>query len=246
MENIIGLFAMVALIALCSSFVQSVTGFAFGIISMIFLPILMPYTEANALSPMLSMLTSLTVAIAMRKSISYKNLIFTLLGCAVSTYAAVEFIKTQANDTLILLLGIALVLLSVYFFFFSDKIRIVPTWYTGLLVGLISGAMDGLFSIGGPPVVIYYMQSEKSFDRYLATLSAFFVASGVITTVTKAAAGFVTENVLICFAAGVVGMLIGSLAGKLTRDKIKPNIIRKAVYAVMAISGIINIFTSIL
>jgi uncharacterized membrane protein YfcA len=163
-----------------------------------------------------------------------------------ANYFAVNFMKITANETLLLLLGITLFLLSIFFFFFSDKVKIKPTWYAGLIAGLISGVMGGLFAIGGPPVVIYYMQSEENSDKYLATISAYFVFSGIITVALKAISGFITTNVLIGFAIGLVGMLIGSLIGKATRNKANSKMIKKAVYGVMAISGIINIITSLI
>ena len=145
-----------------------------------------------------------------------------------------------------LLLGVALVLLSVYFFFFSEKIKIRPTWYAGLIAGVLSGIMGGMFSIGGPPVVVYYMQSEEDQKSYVTTISAYFVLSGIVSISTKSAAGFVAGYVLWGFAIGIVGMLVGSFIGKRMRDKAKPKMMRKIVYGFMAISGIVNIITAII
>ena len=238
--------ALIALIVTGASYIQSVTGFGFGIFAMIFLPSLLAYTEANVLSSMLSMLTSLLVVLATYRNVNWKNLIFPLASCTVTTYLAVSFIKSQKSDTLLLLLGITLFVLSVYFFFFSGKIKIKPTWYAGLIAGTVSGLMSGMFSMGGPPVVIYYVQSEKSSDRYLATISAYFVLSGAISIATKAFAGFVTGNVWLSLAASIVGMAVGSLVGKLTREHVKPPAIKKAVYGVMSVSGIVNILQALL
>jgi len=235
------------MIVMVAGFIQSVTGFGFGIFAMIFLPYLLTYTEANTLSSMLSMLTSLLVILATFRNVSWKNLIFPLVSCTVTTYLSVIFIKSQKNDTLLLLLGIVLFLLSVYFFFFSGKIKIKPTWYAGLIAGMFSGFMGGMFSISGPPVVIYYMQSEKDSDHYLATISAYFVISGAISITTKATAGFITANVWLSLAVGVLGMALGSLIGKKARSKnIKPSVIKKSVYGVMAVSGIVNVLQVVL
>ena len=64
---------LVAAVALFASFIQSVTGFGFGIFAMIFLPYLLSFGEANALSTMLSTLTSLSVMITMLRKISWKK-----------------------------------------------------------------------------------------------------------------------------------------------------------------------------
>ena len=242
----IHILVLISIVTLGASYIQSVTGFGFGIIAMIFLPSLLLYTEANVLSSILSTVTSALVVIAMHRKTSWKNLIFPLLGSTVANYLAITFVKSAKNELLTLLLGFALFALSIYFFFFSNKIKIKPTWYIGLIVGSISGVMSGLFSIGGPPVVIYYMQSEDNTDRYLATISAYFVFSGLISISMKVAAGFVTQNVLLGLALGFLGMLAGSFLGKRTRDKANPKMIKKAVYGVMAISGLMNIVTSLI
>ncbi len=244
MDSIL-IFILVAVVTVAASYIQGATGFGFGIFAMIFLPKLLLYTEANVLSSILSALSALFVAVLMFRKIDWNNILFPAIGCLFSAYVAVSFIKGQSSQTLSLLLGIALFLLSIYFFFFSDKIRIKPTWYAGLIAGILSGIMGGMFSIGGPPVVIYFMQSEDEFDRYFATISAYFVFSGVIYVTTKAAAGFITENVWIALAIGIPAMLIGAFVGKRTKDWINSGVMKKVVYGFMAISGLINIVTSL-
>ena len=240
------LFFLIALVSLGASCTQSVTGFGYGIVAMIFLPSLLLYTEANLLSSILSTLTSLFSMILTFRKVNWKNLLFPVLGSTVTNYFAVTFIKTQKNEVLLLLLGVALVILSLYFFFFSNKIKIKPTPLAGLIAGIISGVMSGMFSIGGPPVVIYYMQSEREPDRYLSTISAYFVLSGIVSIGMKLFSGFATPNVWIGFAVGLVGMLLGALIGNFARSKIKPQAVKRAVYGVMAISGVINVITSAL
>lgn len=237
---------LIAIVTLCASYIQSVTGFGFGIVAMIFLPIFLLYTEANVLSSILSTVTSALLMITTYRKTNWKNLFFPLLGSSVANYLAITFVKSAKNETLTLLLGIALFVLSIYFFFFSNKIKFRPSWYSGLIAGLISGIMSGLFSIGGPPVVIYYMQSEEDTDRYLATISTYFVFSGIISISMKAISGFITQNVLLGVAIGVLGMLIGSFFGKFTRGKANPKMIKKSVYGVMAFSGLANIITSLI
>lgn len=238
-------FVLVAAITLAASYIQGATGFGFGIFAMILLPSILAYTEANVLSSILSSLSSLFVAILMFRKIHWRNTIFPVVGCLVSTYLAVSIIKTQSPKVLTLLLGVALFALSMYFFFFFDKIKIKPTWYAGLIAGILSGIMSGMFSMGGPPVVIYFMQSEDNTDEYMATISAYFVLSGVIAISMKAAAGFITVPVWISLAVGVPAMLLGSFVGKRTRDHINAKLIKRIVYGFMATSGVIHVVTSL-
>ncbi len=239
-------FLLIAAVTLAASFIQSVAGFGFGIFAMIFLPNLLLYTEANVLSTMLSSATSVTVAASLRKRIDLKKLLFPLLGFLPSIYLSVSFIGSQSGKTVKLLLGTALLGLSVFFLFFSGKIRFKPTRCKGLAAGLLSGLMGGMFSMSGPPVVVYFMQTEDDPEDYLATISAYFVVSDAVAIITKAAAGFVTVNVWIGLLFGAVGMMIGSFIGKRTRKGIKPQSVKRIVYVVMAASGVMNIITALI
>ena len=71
-------FILIAVVTVAASFIQSVTGFGFGILAMIFLPHILIYTEANVLSTMLSAATSFTVAVALWRKIDWKNIVFPL------------------------------------------------------------------------------------------------------------------------------------------------------------------------
>ena len=103
---------LIAAIAMGGSFIQSVTGFGFGIFAMMFLPYIFSlFTEANMLSSILGALTSIFVLITMYKYVNWKNVVFPLIGSFAGTFIAVTFIKTQSNSTLKLLLGAVLFLL---------------------------------------------------------------------------------------------------------------------------------------
>ena len=231
----------------CASIIQSVTGFGFGIFVMLFFPhFIGGYGEATALSGLLSLCLSTIVALTHYKHINWRNLFFPVLGSSVTSFLAVQFMTKQSDSTLILLLGIFLVILSIYFMFFSDKIKIKPTWYSGLIAGCISGMLSGLFATGGPPMVIYYMQTEKDVKGYLATIQAFFTLSNILNIIYKAAAGMVTSNVLIFFAVGIISVFIGTFLGKKIFNRLNAKLLKKCVYGMMAISGVINIVTSLI
>ena len=60
------------------------------------------------------------------------------------------------------ILGIMLLVLSVYFLFFKGKIKLPSDPQYGFLAGLIGGITNGLFGAGGPPVVIYRLGATAS------------------------------------------------------------------------------------
>lgn len=239
---------IVILVATVGSTIQRVTGFGFGIFAMLFLTrIITVYGEANALSGLLSFTSTLIVALAHAKKVDWKNLLFPCIGFAVISVPSILLMKKLDNRVLLIMLGAALILLSGYMFFFSSKIKIKPSPFTGLAAGGFSGILGGIFSMGGPPVVIYFMQSEgDDKDRYLATIQMYFLLSNVYGTTVKAINGFITKDVLILAAFGTVGMIAGIFIGKLIFKKLRVDILRRVVYCFMAVAGVVNIVSAIL
>lgn len=239
---------IVILVATVGSTIQRVTGFGFGIFAMLFLTrIITVYGEANALSGLLSFTSTLIVALAHAKKVDWKNLLFPCIGFAVISVPSILLMKKLDNRVLLIMLGAALILLSGYMFFFSSKIKIKPSPFTGLAAGGFSGILGGIFSMGGPPVVIYFMQSEgDDKDRYLATIQMYFLLSNVYGTTVKAINGFITKEVLILAAFGTVGMIAGIFIGKLIFKKLRVDILRRVVYCFMAVAGVVNIVSAIL
>lgn len=238
-------FFLCFLVSSTGSLIQRITGFGYGIFVMMFFPHFMAsYGEANALAGMISASTSIVVALSMRKHIQWKNLPAPLICSAATSFLAVRFMSGQTDKTLKLLLGIALIVLSIYFFFFAGKIHFKPSLWKGALAGALSGVMNGLFAMGGPPMVIYYMVSSKDMKEYLATIQMYFALSNIYTTAIKASAGYVTREVLIFYVIAVLSAFVGVFLGKKVFNHCKPQVLKKAVYGFMAISGVINIVTT--
>lgn len=233
-------------VSCAGSSIQRITGFGYGIFVMMFFPHFMAsYGEANALAGMISASTSIIVALSLRKQINWKNIPAPFICSAITSFIAVRFMAGQTDQTLKLLLGVVLILLSIYFFFFAKKIQFKSSIWKGALAGALSGIMNGLFAMGGPPMVIYFMMSSKDMKEYLATIQMYFALSNIYTTVIKASAGYVTKEVLVFYLIASVSAFIGVYLGKKIFNRCKPDILKKAVYAFMAVSGIINIVTTI-
>ncbi|MGI6167503.1 MAG: sulfite exporter TauE/SafE family protein [Eubacteriales bacterium] len=240
-------YFFVVLVSFFGSLIQRVTGFGFGIFAMMFLPHLLgSYKEANALTGMLSLLSCLVVCAQLFRLVDWKNLILPSAASIIFSWLAVRFVSGQEDELLKALLGVFLIFLSVYFMFFSHRVHIKPSWYAGLVSGGLSGILGGLFATGGPPVVLYFMESEKDVNRYFATIQAYFAITNLFSTTVKAASGFVTGSVLVFWLFGSAGMLAGIWAGKLVYGRLSADLIKKLVYAMMAASGAVNIVMALL
>ena len=231
-----------AMISLTGAFTQRVSGFGYGIIVMMVFPHVISYGAASTLSGLISLFSAAYVAFSMRKSIKFSQLPIPLITYTAINYLATSFVASSDTSLLKRILGGALILLSVYFFIFSKKIKLKPSVPSALGAGAVSGGMSGLFAMGGPPMVLYFMSTNsESTDSYLATIQAFFALSNVISTSVRAYKGLFTKEVFIMLIPALLGMLVGNFAGRKVYRRLRADIIKKCVYAFMAVSGLITL-----
>ena len=203
------------LLSIGASFVQRTTGFGFGIFIMTMLPFFLPtYGEATTLSGLLAITTSAVIVWRMRSYVTWKRL------------------------------WPILILISIYFALFSQKIKLPTTKKVQVGAGTLSGLMGGFFGMQGPPAVLYFIQSEPTKEHYMAMTQTYFLIGNVMMTFVRAYNGFFTTTVLTDYCFGLGGVVIGTTLGAYVFKRIPNRIFRYIVYAYIAISGVIILMTN--
>ena len=228
------------LLSIGASFVQRTTGFGFGIFIMTMLPFLMPsYGEATTLSGLLAITTSAVIVWRLREHVIWQRLWMILLTFIIVSTIAIFALKRIEDHTLRQILGVALILISIYFALFSQKIKLPTTKKVQVGAGTLSGLMGGFFGMQGPPAVLYFIQSEPSKEHYMAMTQTYFVIGNVMMTIVRAYNGFLTTTVLADYCFGLGGVVIGTCLGAYVFRHIPNRIFRYIVYAYIAVSGVI-------
>ena len=133
----------------------------------------------------------------------------------------------------------ALILISIYFALFSQKIKLPTTKRVQMGAGTLSGLMGGFFGMQGPPAVLYFIQSEPSKEHYMAMAQTYFLIGNVMMTGVRAYNGFLTSTILMDYCFGLGGVIIGTTLGAYVFKHIPSRIFRYIVYAYIAVSGIV-------
>ena len=234
--------ALIVLFALLASLIQRVSGFGFGIFIMTVLPHLLPsYAEATALSGLLAIVASLGPAVVMYRHLEWKKLLPILITFIVVSFFFVRLIAHVDNHALKQVLGAFLILVSLYFFFVSGRIHLPPTVPVQIGMGTLSGALGGLFAMQGPPAVIYFVESCKSKEEYIAATQWYFLIGNAAMSLFRADSGFVTPVVLRCWCFAMPAVLAGMWIGSHIYKRIRLPLLRKVVYAYMALAGLLSI-----
>ena len=235
------------LLAAGASFVQRTIGFGFGIFIMTVLPFLMPsYGEAVTLSGLLSLTSATVVMVKYLKYVTWKRMLPIAAAFVIFSTIAIFLLDRIEGQAMRVILGIMLILISLYFSFFKDKLQkiIRPTkgWQFG--AGTASGIMGGLFGMHGPPVVLYLISSEPDKDHYMGMIQTYAVITNIAMLIVRAFAGYVTPAVGGAYLYGLVGLAMGVIAGNWAYRRIPGKLFTYIVYAYIGICGLIIFFTA--
>lgn len=236
-------FLYVILVGFGAAFVQRVSGFGLGIFAMMFLPHFLPsHTAAATISCLFSCYTTTFNSIRYRKNVAYKTAIPMLAAALISIPVAVYFAAKVSAKIFEILLGSVLVVLSIYFLFFNKKIKIKPTIPNGIIAGTLGGALNGLFSTGGPPAVLYLTNATPDNATYFATIQFYFCLTNIYATANRAIGGLITVDLLIYAGIGILGCIAGDFLGRKIFDKLDAQKLKYIIYIGMIISGVLMLF----
>ena len=237
----------IILLAAGASFVQRTIGFGFGIFIMTALPFLMPsYGEAVTLSGLLSLTSAAVVMIKYLKYVTWKRFLPIVASFVIFSTLAICMLDKIEGHAMRMILGIVLIIISLYFSFFKEKLQkiIRPTSGWQLGAGAASGVMGGLFGMHGPPVVLYLVASEPDKDHYMGMIQTYAFVTNLTMLAVRAWNGYVTPMVGTTYIYGLIGLAVGVLSGNWAYKRIPNRIFTYVVYAYIAVSGLVILLTA--
>lgn len=231
--------------AFFAGLIQGVTGFGSGVFLILFYPSFFGVALSSAMCQCLSVSLCIALVIQYRRYVRFKVCLLPLLFYFPSYFLALSAAIRLNTDHLKPVLGVFLILLSIYFTLFSDKIRIQANIWSAFVCAVLGGIVDAFFGIGGPTIVIYFMAALKDKKEYLATIQAFFMTTCAYATAVRALRGQIPVEIAPLLVMGMVTMVLGSCVSKAIVNKIDIHRMKQLVYAFIGVAGLITIFTSL-
>lgn len=232
-------------IAMAGAFLQTNIGFGFPVLAMVFLPALLPFSTAVALCQTIAMASTLFLTIKYFRYIDWRTmfpmLVVSLILGIIVTINSLSF----PQRTLQIILGGALVIISIFTVRYSERIAIKATTASGAAVGFLAGVGNGLFGIGGPQVAIYLLGARLEKRAYLATIQCYFLISNISTIIIRTGYGALGKNDIPLVVAGWIGIGVGTLLGLKVFEQIPHTLLKKLVYGFVGISGMVIIIQQV-
>lgn len=117
------------------------------------------------------------------------------------------------------------------------RVRPSPLWKAGLWGG-VAGLFGGLFSTAGPPIVFHLYREPVAIPVIRSTLLAFFAATTLVRIGVTGAAGAIDGTVLIWIAAGLPAVLAGTWAGRRFPPHLPDPVMRRTAFVLLAGLGL--------
>lgn len=239
MTSFVFVFAVTALCAIA----QTVTGFGFAVVMMALLPLAMPHEIGLYLSIGCGTAMCFWLIWKYRSAIQWKLALFPAVFSALGVIAGL-FLGGKINGSgYMRLLGGFLVLLSIWFLVLAKRIRLPGTPLVGAIAGIIGGIFNALFSIGGPPLVLFYNSVLDEKESYMATLNLSLAISSIVTLVLRFITLDIPDGLLACLPPTVLAVFFGGWIGKKIFSRVNAEQLKRIIYVFMCVVGIYFIIT---
>jgi uncharacterized membrane protein YfcA len=236
--------AILAVVAL-AGLIQGLAGFGSALVAVPLLALLLPMPTLVPLMVLLGIAVSLLNLLHLHHALADAPLGRLLLGYLLGTPLGLLFL-TRAPEPLVLgLLGLGLAafaLLSLA----GRQPRGRWLREQRLAIGALSGALGAAYGTNGPPVILHVAaHPEWGSDRQKATLTLFFLVSGLLTAGAHWAGGLVTGPVLELTLWALPALLGGALAGVWLYRRLGEHDYRRMVFALVLLTGLMLLWRAV-
>lgn len=228
---------------LVGGILQGLTGFGSGIVMMQFYPTYMSVVRASAITAAISFILNLIMAFDGRKLLKLTKVILPMVVYAISSSLAVNFATGLDERFMSLLLGGFFIFLAIYLFIKNDDKKLKMPAKIALMV--LCGVFSGLFGVGGPFMVYYFLDCTDSAEEYLATSNAFFLLQNLYITSYRVVKGIIVAADVPIIIIGMIVISIGTFIARSFRSKIDEATLRKFIYVFIGVSGLITVLKNI-
>ena len=227
--------------ALAAGLVQGVAGFGSGPIQMMTYPLHWPLPVAAAVSVCVSVPLNLNMLLTYRREMKWKKVLLPLVPYMIICSAAISYSTLIDQRLMKKIFGAFLIALAVYYLFFHHTEKRTLNLPTTAAYVVISAVCDAFFGIGGPLMVLYYLNKTENAKEYLGTIAGFFLINGVYNTIYRLINGILTVEQLPFAGIGIIAIIAGVTIAHRLVSRMNDALLKKVTYIMIGICGVLNL-----
>lgn len=224
--------------------IKGVTAFGFNLIAV---SALLFFVSPKLLVPVITMLSvtsSLSMLAGLLKYVEIRRILPLLIGALCGIPVGVLGLVILKPEMLKILIGAVVVVFSLLFAsgYRKDIRNETPAF---LFLGLVSGVIGGSTSLGGVPVILFFINQDCDTRTFRANITLFYVLHGMVSFLGYLHGGLITGEVLKYYLFLVIPMTLGIAGGMKLVHKVNQTLFRRIALLLLIISGAASIYTGL-
>jgi uncharacterized membrane protein YfcA len=235
----IGVFVLMAGVA---AYVQTLTGFAFGLLLMggVGLSAVMPLRDAAVVTGVLTLVNAAIMMTKGWRDVLRGKLVLVLcssLPTLVLGYFLLDHLATNGLIYLRIILGVIIIVSAVQLILPVKPEQRVAAKFSFVFFGVFSGIMSGLFSTSGPPLVYHFYRQPFSLPAIRETLVAIFALNALIRLFVVIGDGTFPQPQYWPAFLAIVTVTAGTQLARRLPIPLSPKLLKLLVFLLLCASG---------
>jgi len=225
-----------------ASVVKGITAFGFNIVAV---SILLFFLSPKLIVPvitLLSALSSLYMLVGLMKYVEMRRILPLLIGGLAGIPGGVFLLVMLKPDIIKILIGIVVTAFSLLFASGFRK-EITHEKSAFLFIGLISGLIAGSTSMGGIPVILFFINQDCDKLTFRANLTLYYVVMGAVSFLGYFQGHLVTGDVVKYSLLMLIPLALGIGVGMKLVHRVNEKLFKQIALVIIAASGIAAIIT---
>jgi uncharacterized membrane protein YfcA len=230
---------------LAASLLRGFTGFGFGLAAVPLLSLALPPAQVVPLVVTLQVIVGLGGLRDAWPACDWQAIRLLLPGLILGVPVGLLILTELAPNVVRLVIGL-IIAFSVVLLYRGARLPPNPSRLLTGAVGLCSGVISGLASMGGPPVIVFLMARGYGAARVRATAIVYFMLTGCISLVPMMVRGMITRDTVVWGAASLPVLFGGSWVGTQAFHRAHPRHHRLTALITLSVLAVILIGRAVL
>jgi uncharacterized membrane protein YfcA len=229
-------YVLLCTISAFAGFTQGVTGFGSVLVALPLLTFFLSIKMAAPLANLISLGVSAYLCVYLRRSLSWRHILPLALSSLPGIWLGALLLQNMPAAALESILGLVLMLLSVYGALRLQTKEIASGW--AYLAGFTSGLLGGSIGAYGPPVIVYAALQPWDSATVKSTMVGYFSLASIGILAFHTDAGFIDGDILRLSALALPFLGLGAWAGTLLYERIDAALYKRGILCLLFLLGV--------
>jgi len=229
-----------AIVVFLGGVLRGFTGFGFALAVVPTLSVILPPVEIVPAVAAIGIPAGLLLIGKIGRAADWRSTGHLTVGAIVGLPPGIWALANLPSNVMRAIIG-AIVLASVFLLWRGFRFHRTPPVQARMGMGFLSGIINGATTMGGPPVIIYYLAMPGEVAVGRASILAYFFFLSIATTASTWIAGLLTERSIAWMVLMLPCFFVGSWIGDRFFDKSGADTYRQIAMIALACVAVVAI-----